>query len=956
MHRLVFWVILTNIICVYADNIDGFNKIRAGYYVDALDEFGKYHDSISELGIQYSYLLMNNVHFNYNRTLDLLLSVDIPDSIYESIVLTLEGSIHNDSLKNAFRQELSEKSQRGFPSSPLKFEWKNIFSGDSLSTFPHLDRVYEPNFKFDLSLFSIQSRSKYRTHRDTLSFLVHSKYITNKERLNYYFDLARYDSIANHSWNVAIFFSDGYIGDLVAIASIYKEERLLHLEEKYLKNAYCEITKGSLLLEKRHDTEKILIQLVDNLCRQTKYIEAFEYENKISDLNTFVYGFNEDNYFDFVHVINGPIKCLSGYMGTFREWSWEVYGLAEHLFRKATIMYNLQNHKEALHICVLADSIINSYDNYLKIQADKIKYDSYPHCLRAKCLLKLGFADEAQKELLSAFNQSIDFYWNISVLPQRGNFGPTIYSENDRNTALREYDFLKELIYCSSFKINSPNFNRLCYNQCLFEKNILLTTSNLIDRLAIESNNWRYFNIIRLKNELDKRNNIFEKDSIDDIIQREERWLINELSPLLVQEGQSSIIYNVDDVIHTLSNENAIEFFTAPLDEDSTMYCALLLRDTCSYPIMIPIFEEKEVLSLATATTKGKIAPDKVYGYTANGKELAEKIWSKIMPYIKPGETVYFAPSGLLHQLAIEALPYDSTHTMADIYNMVRLSSTREIVMHKNDNHNTTATLYGGIQYDMDTTILKAESKKYPEVATNRGIEEDTLNRGEITHLEWTQTEVENINSMLKHNNLQVQLFTSTKANEESFKALSGKHQNILHIATHGFFWSDSTAQKKEYFSQRMMTLGNSMPSPPTIDPLNRCGLLFAGAQTAWSGHSSELPEGVQDGILTALEISLLNLRDADLVVLSACETGKGEITGDGVFGLQRAFKQAGAQTIIMSLWPVNDEATQYFMTEFYRNWITNHQSKREAFRNAQNTIRAKYEEPVYWAGFIMLD
>ena len=112
----------------------------------------------------------------------------------------------------------------------------------------------------------------------------------------------------------------------------------------------------------------------------------------------------------------------------------------------------------------------------------------------------------------------------------------------------------------------------------------------------------------------------------------------------------------------------------------------------------------------------------------------------------------------------------------------------------------------------------------------------------------------------------------------------------------------------------------------------------------------------MQDGILRAKEISLLDLRDAELVVLSACETGKGEITGEGVFGLQRAFKQAGAQTIIMFFWPVNDEATQLLMTEFYRNWITNHQSKREAFRNAQQTVRAQYTKPVYWVGFIMRD
>ena len=99
-----------------------------------------------------------------------------------------------------------------------------------------------------------------------------------------------------------------------------------------------------------------------------------------------------------------------------------------------------------------------------------------------------------------------------------------------------------------------------------------------------------------------------------------------------------------------------------------------------------------------------------------------------------------------------------------------------------------------------------------------------------------------------------------------------------------------------------------------------------------------------------------MDLRDANLVVLSACETAKGDITSEGVFGLQRAFKMAGVQTIIMSLWRVNDQATQLLMTEFYNNWIGKHQSKREAFRNAQNIVRTQYEEPEYWAGFIMLD
>ena len=115
--------------------------------------------------------------------------------------------------------------------------------------------------------------------------------------------------------------------------------------------------------------------------------------------------------------------------------------------------------------------------------------------------------------------------------------------------------------------------------------------------------------------------------------------------------------------------------------------------------------------------------------------------------------------------------------------------------------------------------------------------------------------------------------------------------------------------------------------------------VVFAGANTALSGHRERLPEGVQDGILTAKEISVLDFREADIVVLSACETAQGEITGEGVFGLQRAFKMTGAQSLLMAIWPVDDKATQLLMTSFYR-YYSQGMSKREAFRSAQQEVR----------------
>jgi CHAT domain-containing protein len=126
-----------------------------------------------------------------------------------------------------------------------------------------------------------------------------------------------------------------------------------------------------------------------------------------------------------------------------------------------------------------------------------------------------------------------------------------------------------------------------------------------------------------------------------------------------------------------------------------------------------------------------------------------------------------------------------------------------------------------------------------------------------------------------------------------------------------------------------------------------RSGLLLAGCETP-------SPEG-EDGVLTAEEAMNLSLENTDLVVLSACETGLGEIqNGEGVFGLQRAFQQAGAKTVLMSLWKVDDTATQIMMTEFYKELLSG-KTKRAAFKAAQLSLKAKYPEPYYWGAFVMV-
>ena len=132
------------------------------------------------------------------------------------------------------------------------------------------------------------------------------------------------------------------------------------------------------------------------------------------------------------------------------------------------------------------------------------------------------------------------------------------------------------------------------------------------------------------------------------------------------------------------------------------------------------------------------------------------------------------------------------------------------------------------------------------------------------------------------------------------------------------------------------------------------CGLMMAGSNNAWTGNFNL--ETVEDGILTADEISRLDLSNTKLVVLSACETARGKIDPvEGVLGLQRAFKKAGAQTIVMSLWKVPDESTSILMTQFYKNLISGIE-RHQALKDAMNYVKTLYPDPYYWAGFIMLD
>ncbi len=295
---------------------------------------------------------------------------------------------------------------------------------------------------------------------------------------------------------------------------------------------------------------------------------------------------------------------------------------------------------------------------------------------------------------------------------------------------------------------------------------------------------------------------------------------------------------------------------------------------------------------------------------------------------------------------------------MCDRFQMIRLSSTRELVRPSAKSDFKSAALFGGLNYNtgIEDMVLHAADYEVRGAMSDRFNRENLQIAGAWSYLRGTRQEVDRIANILPIGHCKISKYTGDEGVEETFKSLSENRVELVHIATHGFYFP------MEKPSQEVMIGSNQLPRED--QSLQRCGLVFTGANHIWLADSS-IPEGIDDGILTGREISSLDLRGSDLVVLSACQTGVGEVTGEGVFGLQRAFKKAGAGTLLMSLWEVNDEVTQLMMTEFYKSLVSS-KSKHEALRQAQERIREctfmvngeeqSGTDPHFWAAFTLMD
>jgi len=437
-------------------------------------------------------------------------------------------------------------------------------------------------------------------------------------------------------------------------------------------------------------------------------------------------------------------------------------------------------------------------------------------------------------------------------------------------------------------------------------------------------------------------------DSVASILNSQEKDILRRSADYRNMKQKLAITWQ-DVQKHLQPGETAIEFVRfncasdtyADAKKDTVYYAALLLRPQDTVPQFVVLCREQQLIAAlkgfpykAVVNSRGQ----KPAGYRQSAASaLYRLVWQPLEPYLACSKKVYFSPAGILHRVAFAAISDETKTLLCDNFDLVQLTSTRQVVLQETRlPAPVSIALFGGINYNCQPgeTPSVIYSKAY---RGNRSADTDSF-----PFLPNTLKEINTIKKDAEVLQKQSVVFTGDHATEAAFRNMGGNNSpEVIHFATHGFTLPDT--------STRADNAG--VPFKASDNPLLRCGLVMAGGNKGWKGKAG-LSE--DDGILTGLEISSVQLPHTELAVLSACETGLGKIEGnEGVFGLQRAFKLAGVNYVMASLWQVSDKETAEFMETFYIHWLGG-KTIREAFFTTQKTMRKKYT-PYYWAGFTLV-
>lgn len=416
-------------------------------------------------------------------------------------------------------------------------------------------------------------------------------------------------------------------------------------------------------------------------------------------------------------------------------------------------------------------------------------------------------------------------------------------------------------------------------------------------------------------------------------------------------------------------NEAVIEFVRFRGARDSIYYYhALLLRKNDPWPMLVPLCDEDQIRSLQPQM-----------GFI----QYYQCIWQPLEKYLEGIHTIYYSPVGELTNISFNGMIMngsegqevdESTDTLrgvgtlqqkmhmledpiylADRYTLHQLTSTRYLAMGlkgvSNQKIDPSILMVGGVNYDYlpENPSKSVKPKKMRKADSKR----DVSIAGRLEFLDGTLKEVEAISRTVQAEHWDMLLLEQDDATEENVVKHEGKQApGVLHIATHGYAFPAGDLTNTDLAVNSFKYTYRFHP-----DPMIRSGLILAGGNWTWTGSDTLASLGAaQNGILTALEVSHLNLRNTRLVVLSACETGLGKVEdNEGTFGLKRGFKLAGVEQIIVSLWKVPDSETKELMDLFYQDLVKTHDPVL-SFQSAQLLMRDRYpSRPDLWAGFVLV-
>lgn len=335
--------------------------------------------------------------------------------------------------------------------------------------------------------------------------------------------------------------------------------------------------------------------------------------------------------------------------------------------------------------------------------------------------------------------------------------------------------------------------------------------------------------------------------------------------------------------------------------------------------------------------------------YQAAGARLRTAVWDPIAPHLSSATQAFIVPDGLLNLVNLAALPIGNQYLIETGLTLHHLSAERDLLMEDPVVQSRSALFIGGPAFER-TGLPRAAVR-----SQRSGCE--SLGRGQFPPLPGSLREAREISSLwASAASGDAILLSGAAASETTVKASLGGRR-VVHLATHGYVLNSAGCGPAVAGTR---AVGAVVPADASAsrailqNPLLLSGLAFAGANSGRSATDAD------DGILTAEEIAGLNLQGTEWAVLSACDTGLGEIrAGEGVFGLRRAFQIAGARTIIMSLWSVDDQATRQWMVALYQARLQRHLSTADAMREASRTILAarraagQSTHPFYWAAFV---